>query len=36
MIATDPFIGVKPSDTYLLAIILSPVGAYYPEGINPV
>ena len=36
MIATDPFIGVKPSDTYLFAIILSPVGAYYPEGINPV
>ena len=34
--ATDPFIGVKPSSTYKFIIILSPVGAYYPEGINPV
>ena len=34
--ATDPFIGVKPSSSYLFIIILSPVGAYYPEGINPV
>ncbi|MDD5936258.1 MAG: branched-chain amino acid aminotransferase [Clostridiales bacterium] len=36
MFATDPFLGVRPSDTYLFAIILSPVGAYYPEGLNPV
>jgi len=36
IIATDPFLGVRPSDTYLFAIILSPVGAYYPEGLNPV
>ena len=36
MFATDPFIGVKPSSTYLFMVILSPVGAYYPEGINPV
>lgn len=36
IIATDPFLGVKPSDTYKFIIILSPVGAYYPEGINPV
>ena len=36
IIATDPFIGVKPSSTYLFMIILSPVGAYYPEGMNPV
>ena len=36
IIATDPFIGVRPSETYLFVIILSPVGAYYPEGINPV
>jgi branched-chain amino acid aminotransferase len=35
IIATDPYIGVKPSDTYLFFIILSPVGAYYPEGVNP-
>ena len=36
IIATDPFLGVRPSDTYLFIIILSPVGAYYPEGLNPV
>lgn len=34
--ATDPYLGVKPSATYKFVIILSPVGAYYPEGINPV
>lgn len=36
IISTDPYLGVKPSDTYKFMIILSPVGAYYPEGINPV
>ncbi len=36
MIATDPFLGVRPSNTYLFYIILSPVAAYYPEGFNPV
>lgn len=36
MIATDPFLGVRPSETYLFYIILSPVAAYYPEGFNPV
>jgi branched-chain amino acid aminotransferase len=36
VIATDPFLGVRPSDTYKFMIILSPVGAYYPEGLNPV
>lgn len=36
IIATDPYLGVRPSDTYLFMIILSPVGAYYPEGLNPV
>ena len=35
VIATDPFIGVKPSSTYMLMIILSPVGSYYKEGLNP-
>lgn len=34
--ATDPFLGVRPSKTYKFIVILSPVGAYYPEGINPV
>lgn len=36
VIATDPFVGVRPSNTYLFIIILSPVGAYYPEGLAPV
>ncbi len=36
IIATDPFLGVRPSDTYKFIIILSPVGAYYKEGMNPV
>lgn len=36
MFATDPFLGVRPSNKYLFMIILSPVGAYYPEGLNPV
>ncbi|MDM8517719.1 branched-chain-amino-acid transaminase, partial [Desulfobacterales bacterium HSG16] len=36
VIATDPFLGVRASHTYRFFIILSPVGAYYPEGFNPV
>ncbi len=36
IIATDPYLGVRPSLTYKFMIILSPVGAYYKEGINPV
>jgi branched-chain amino acid aminotransferase len=36
IIATDPFLGVRASYTYRFYIILSPVGAYYPEGFNPV
>ncbi|MEN8210386.1 MAG: branched-chain amino acid aminotransferase [Thermodesulfobacteriota bacterium] len=36
IIATDPFIGVRASFTYKFYIILSSVGAYYAEGLNPV
>lgn len=36
VIATDPYVGVKSSDNYKLFIILSPVGAYYAAGFNPV
>lgn len=36
IIAVDPHVGVHPADHLLFIIILSPVGAYYPEGINPV
>ncbi len=34
--ATQPNLGLKVSDEYLFIIILSPVGAYYKEGFNPV
>ena len=36
MIATEPFLGVRPSQTYCFFIILSPVAAYYAEGFSPV
>ena len=36
VIAVDPHLGVRPGNHYLFVVILSPVGAYYPEGINPV
>jgi branched-chain amino acid aminotransferase len=36
MIATDPFLGVRPGHRYLFYIIVGPVGAYYKEGLNPV
>lgn len=34
--ACDPFVGVKPADHYMFIIILSPSGAYYASGLNPV
>lgn len=36
VIATDSHLGVRPSKKYLFFVILSPVGAYYPEGFEPV
>ncbi len=36
IIATDEFLGVAPSKTYLFMIILSPSGAYYASGLAPV
>ncbi|MBR2824633.1 MAG: branched-chain amino acid aminotransferase [Clostridia bacterium] len=36
MISTDVGLGVHASKTYLFYIILSPVGAYYKEGLKPV
>lgn len=36
MIAVEPVLGVKPSDHYYFYVILSPVGAYYASGFNPV
>jgi len=32
----DPFLGVKPAKEFKFIILLSPVGAYYPEGFKPV
>ncbi len=34
--ATDPFLGVHPGEHYLFMIILSPSGAYYASGLDPV
>jgi branched-chain amino acid aminotransferase len=36
MIATEPYLGLKSSHQFLFLIITGPVGAYYPEGFNPV
>ena len=36
IIAVDPFLGVRPGDEYLFIIILSPSGAYYASGLDPV
>lgn len=36
IVATDPFLGVRASHTYRFFVILSPVGAYYSAGFNPV
>lgn len=34
--ATEPFLGVRPAKQYVYCLFISPVGAYYPEGIKPV
>lgn len=36
MIGADPFLGVHAVSKATFIIILSPVGAYYAEGLNPV
>jgi branched-chain amino acid aminotransferase len=36
VIAVEPVLGVKPSDHFYFYVILSPVGAYYAAGFNPV
>ncbi len=36
MFGKEPVLGVRPSRDYKFIIILSPVGAYYPEGFEPV
>lgn len=34
MYATDPYIGVKPSDTYTFAVLTCPAGKYYSQPIK--
>jgi len=34
--ASEAGVGVHPANAYKFIIILSPVGAYYPEGVNPI
>lgn len=36
IIATEEMLGVKPASEYLYMVILSPSGAYYKTGLNPV
>jgi branched-chain amino acid aminotransferase len=36
MIASEAGLGVRPAKEYIFFIINCPVGAYYPEGFNPV
>lgn len=36
MIAVDPYVGVRPSERFTFYIIVGPVGAYYPQGFNPI
>lgn len=33
-LAMDPYVGIRPSDTYQFLIITSPVGAYYAEPVK--
>lgn len=36
LIATEPFLGVRASKSYLFYVITGPVGAYYAGGLKPV
>jgi branched-chain amino acid aminotransferase len=36
MIATDPYLGVRPAHNYLFVLFASPAGAYFPNGVKPV
>ncbi len=36
VMATEAFLGVRPAKAYSYFLILSPVGPYYAEGMNPV
>ena len=36
MFATEPVLGVKPSNSYAYLLIAAPAGSYFPGGIKPV
>jgi branched-chain amino acid aminotransferase len=36
IVATEPYLGVRPAQAYLYYVILSPVGSYYGQGMKPV
>ena len=36
MIATEPFLGVRPSERYSFLVIACPAGQYFPKGLHPV
>ena len=36
IIATEPALGVHPSDSFYYYVILSPSGSYFAEGLNPI
>jgi branched-chain amino acid aminotransferase len=36
MIATEPFLGVRPSERYIFLIIACPAAQYFPKGLHPV
>lgn len=36
MFTNESSLGVHVADTYKFMIILTPVGAYYPQGVNPI
>jgi len=36
LIASEPFLGVRPAHQYLFFVIACPVGPYYAEGFKPV
>jgi len=36
LISSDPFLGVHAGEEYTFYVMTGPVGAYFPEGVNPV
>lgn len=36
VVATEPFLGIRPSKRYTFSVIASPVGSYYAQGFRPV